>query len=144
MPLLIRNCHGILRLKLTIRKEACDEIEFWDENVNSLHFHSLGHLCNRLLSLSILTHPITPVVLSSIITIRFSIKIGVRQKVLKAQDCRLSTICLCPQASGQKNVWFTNNTSVVSIVHNGSKVKEVQFLALSIFNVCAHHQLLFT
>ena len=103
MPLLIRNCHGILRLKLTIRKEACDEIEFWEENVDSLNFHSLGHLCNRLLSLSILMHPITPVVLSSIITI-----------------------------------------SVVSIVHNGSKVKELQSLALSIFNVCAHHQLLFT
>ena len=46
----------------------------------------LGRLCNRLLSLSFLTHPITPVVFSSIMTTKLFVKlIGVRQKVLIAQ-----------------------------------------------------------
>ena len=40
---------------------------------------------------------------------------------------------------GKRVAWFTDNTSVVSIVHNGSKVTELQSLALSIFNVCARH-----
>ena len=54
----------------------------------------LGHLCNRLLSLSVLTHPITPVVLSSIMTTKRFVKIGVRQKVLKAQ-LALSNLNVC-------------------------------------------------
>ena len=32
--------------------------------------------------------------------------------------------------------WFTDNTNVVSIVHSGSKVTELQDLALRIFHVC--------
>ena len=40
---------------------------------------------------------------------------------------------------GKRVAWFTDNTSVVSIVHNGGKVTELQSLALSIFNVCARH-----
>ena len=32
--------------------------------------------------------------------------------------------------------WFTDNTNVVSIVHSGSKVTELQDLALGIFHVC--------
>ena len=37
----------------------------------------------------------------------------------------------------KKVAWFTDSTSVVSIVHNGSRVEELQSLALSIFHVCA-------
>ena len=40
---------------------------------------------------------------------------------------------------GKRVALFTDNTSVVSIVHNGSKVTELQSLALSIFNLCARH-----
>ena len=61
-----------LNSEVELMKEACDELAFWD-------------LCHRLPSLSILTHPITPAVPSLIKTTKFSIKIGVRQKVLKAQ-----------------------------------------------------------
>lgn len=41
-----------------------------------------------------------------------------------------------PNLQGKRVAWFTDSTSVVSIVHNGSKVVELQSLALSIFNVC--------
>ena len=42
---------------------------------------------------------------------------------------------------GKRVAWFTDNNSVVSIVHklNASKVTELQSLALCIFNVCARH-----
>ena len=43
------------------------------------------------------------------------------------------------ELQGKKVACFTDNTSVVRIVHNGSKVTELQSLALSIFNVCARH-----
>ena len=54
----------------------------------------LEHLCNRLLSLYVLTHPITPVVLSLIMTTKRFVKIGVRQKVLIAQ-LALSNLNVC-------------------------------------------------
>ena len=40
---------------------------------------------------------------------------------------------------GKRVAWFTDNNCVVSIVRNGSKVTELQSLALCIFNVCARH-----
>ena len=49
----------------------------------------------------------------------------------------LAVSAFAPDLQGKKVAWFTDNTSVVSIVHNGSKVTELQSLALSVFNVCA-------
>ena len=54
---------------------------------------------------------------------------------LRTVDLALSAFA--PDLRGKKVAWFTDNTSVVSIVHNGSKVTELQSLALSIFIVCA-------
>jgi len=54
---------------------------------------------------------------------------------LRTVDLALSAFA--PDLQGKKVAWFTENTSVVSIVYNGSKVTELQPLALSIFNVCA-------
>ena len=56
---------------------------------------------------------------------------------LRTVDLALSAFAL--ELQGKKVAWFTDNTSVVSIVHNGSKVTELQSLAFSIFNVCARH-----
>ena len=55
---------------------------------------------------------------------------------LRTVDISLSAFA--PDLRGKKVAWFTDNTSVVSIVHNGSKVTELQSLALSIFIVCTH------
>lgn len=43
------------------------------------------------------------------------------------------------ELQGKKVAWFTDITSVVSIVHNGSKITELQSLALSVFNDCARY-----
>ena len=37
---------------------------------------------------------------------------------------------------GQQVAWFTDNQNVVSIVHSGSRVEELQCLALDIFTMC--------
>ena len=36
MLMLIRNCHGT---QVVLTKEACDELAFWGENVDSLNVH---------------------------------------------------------------------------------------------------------
>ena len=69
-----RSMYAVVNQKLPwnfaveLTKKACDELAFLDENVDPLIFIPPGHFWNRLLNLSILTHPITPVVLSSIMT----------------------------------------------------------------------------
>ena len=41
-----------------------------------------------------------------------------------------------PSLHGTQTAWFIDNANVVTIVHSGSKVPELQDLALRIFNVC--------
>ena len=65
--------------KVELTKEACDEL-----TSTLLIFVAPGCLFNRPLDLSILTHQITLVVLLLKTSIRFFIKIGVLQRVLKA------------------------------------------------------------
>ncbi|CAH3153203.1 unnamed protein product, partial [Porites lobata] len=84
------------------------------------HSHFVSEAISDLLRtkyLSILTHQIMLVVLLLKMSIRFFIKIGVLQRVLKA---------LLGESLGL----------VVSIVHNSSRVEELQSLALPIFHVC--------
>ena len=49
----------------------------------------------------------------------------------------LAVSAFAPDLQGKKVAWFTDNTSVVSIVHNGSRAEELLSLALSIFHVWA-------
>ena len=56
-------------------------------------------------------------------------------RALRTLDLALSAFALVLQ--GKKVPWFTDKTSEVSIIHNGSMVEELQSLALSIFHVCA-------
>ena len=53
---------------------------------------------------------------------------------LKAVE--LALISFAPSLLGKQVAWFTDNTNVVSIVHSGSKVTELQDLALHMFHVC--------
>ena len=46
--------------EVVLTKEACDELAFWGENVDSLNFIAPGCLCNLLLILSVPTRRITP------------------------------------------------------------------------------------
>ena len=48
----------------------------------------------------------------------------------------LALISFAPSLHGTQIAWFTDNANVVSIVHSGSKVPELQDLALRIFHVC--------
>ena len=53
---------------------------------------------------------------------------------LKAVE--LALIIFAPGLLGKQVAWFTDNTNVVSIVHSGSKVTELQDLTLRIFYFC--------
>ena len=108
--IMTRSMYAVVNQKLLwnseveLTKEACDKLAFWDENVDSLNFHSPWAPLPSPAKLSIVTRPITPVVPSLIMTTIFSIKIGVRQKVLKAQlgeNLALSAFAL--ELQGKKN-----------------------------------------
>ncbi|CAH3128854.1 unnamed protein product, partial [Porites lobata] len=48
----------------------------------------------------------------------------------------LALISFAPSLHSMQITWFTDNANVASIVHSGSKVPELQDLALRIFHVC--------
>ena len=70
--------------KVEFTKGACDELTFWIGNVDSLNFRCPWLPFQSPARLSILTHQITLVVLLLKTSLRFFIKIGVLQRVLKA------------------------------------------------------------
>ena len=129
--------------EVVLTKEACHELAFWGENVDSLNFIAPGYLCNLLLILSVPTRRITPVVLSLTMS---TIKIF-HQKWSPAESSKSSTwrkhrtvvlalSAFAPDLQGKRVAWITDNTSFVAIVQNGSKVTELQSLGLYIFNIC--------
>ena len=124
-------------------KEACDELTFWIDNVDSLNFRcpwlpfqpparfvysdASDYACSSFIENE-----------HKIFHQNWSATEGSQSSTwreLKTVDLALSPFA--PDLQGKKNTWFTDNTSVVSIVHNGSRVEELQSLALPIFHVCA-------
>ena len=49
---------------------------------------------------------------------------------------QLAIVSLAHDLKGHKVAWFTDNENVVTIVSGGSRVKELQSLALEIFALC--------
>ena len=129
--------------EVELTKEACAELAFWSENVESLNFHcpwvplqppvkfvysdASDHACSSFIDNEhkVFHQNWSPEESSKSSTWR----------ELRTVDLALSAFA--PDLQSKKVAWFTDNTSVVSIVYNGSKVTELQSLALSIFNVCA-------
>ena len=146
-----RSMYAVVNQRLSwnseveLTKEACDELAFWGENVDSLNFHSpwatlqppakfvysdpSDHACSSFIDNyhKIFHQNWNPAESSKSSTWR----------KLRTVDLALSAFAL--ELQGKNVAWFTDNTTVVSIVHNGSKITELQLLPLSIFNVCAHH-----
>ena len=46
---------------------------------------------------------------------------------------------LALELQDKRVAWFTDDTSVVSVLYSGNKVTELQSLELSICNVCVRH-----
>ena len=129
--------------EVTLSKEACEELSFWSCNVDSLNFRcpwgplrvpvkfiysdASDHACSSFIDGE---HMIFHQNWSFVESLKSS-----TWRELKTVDLALSAFA--PSLQGNKVAWFTDNTSVASIVHNGSKVMELQALALSIFQVCA-------
>lgn len=125
-----------------LTKEACDESTFWIEN-DSFNFHCPW----------VPFQPSTRFVYSDALDYAWSSFIENEHKIFHqnwsaAEGSKSSTwrelstvdLGLSPFAlhlHGKKVVWFTDNTSVVSTVHNTSRVEKLQSLALSIFCVWA-------
>ncbi|XP_067041129.1 uncharacterized protein [Acropora muricata] len=149
--IMTRSIYAVVNQKLSwnsevkLTNEACDELAFWDENVDSLNFHSpwaplqppakfvyadaSDHACSSFMDNDhkIFDQNWSPAESSKSSTCR----------ELRTVNLALFAFALVLQ--GKRVAWFTDNNSVVSIVHNGSKVTELQSLALCIFNVCARH-----
>ena len=84
--------------------------------------------------MSILTHQITLVVHRErkICHQKWSATEGSKSSTWRERrtvDLALSAFAL--GLPGKKIAWFTDNTNVISIVHNGSRVEKLQSLALS-------------
>ena len=124
-------------------KEACDELTFWIDNVDSLNFRcpwlpfqpparfvysdASDYACSSFIENE-----------HKIFHQNWSATEGSQRSTwreLRTVDLALSAFA--PDLQGKKVAWFTDNTSVVSIVHNVSRVEELQSLVLSIFHVCA-------
>ena len=131
--------------EVELTKEACHELAFWDDSVDSLNFHSpwaplqppvnfvysdaSDHACSSLIDNNhkIFHQNWSPAESSKSST----------WGELRTVDLELSVFAL--ELQGKKVAWFTDNTSVVSIFHSGSNITELQSLELSVFNVCARH-----
>ena len=146
--IMTRSLYAVVNTKVSwdstvvLTKEACSELVFWSQNVGSLNcrcpwlplcqpaklvysdasdyacgsfIHSEGKMFQQNWS---------PVERNNSSTWR----------ELKAVE--LALISFAPSLLGKQVAWFTDNTNVVSIVHSGSKVTELQDLALRIFHVC--------
>ena len=129
--------------KVESTKEACDELTFWIDNVDSLNLRcpwlpfqpsprflysdASDYACSSFIENE---HKIFHQNWSSTEGSQSS-----TWRELRTVDLALSAFA--PDLQGKKVAWFTDNTSVVSIVHNSSRVEELQSLALPIFHVCA-------
>ena len=60
----------------------------------------------------------------------------------KLRTVVLALSAFAPDLQRKRVAWITDNTSVVAIVQNGSKVTELQSLVLSIFNICVRSGIL--
>ena len=147
--IMTRSMYSAVNQKLSwnseveLTKEAYAELAFWSENVESLNFHcpwaplqppvkfvysdASDHACSSFIDNE---HNIFHQNWSPEESSKSSM-----WRELRTVDLVLSAFAADLQ--GKKVAWFTDNTSVVSIVYNGSKVTELHSLALSIFNVCA-------
>ena len=147
--IMTRSMYATVNQKLSwnsdveLTKEACTELAFWSKNVDYLNFHcpwaplqppakfvysdASDHACSSFIDNEhkIFHQNWSPAESSKSSTWR----------ELRTVDLALSAFALDLQ--GKKVAWFIDNTSVPSIVHNGSKVTDLQSLALSVFNVCA-------
>ena len=130
--------------KVEFTKGACDELTFWIGNVDSLNFRcpwlpfqsparfvysdASDYACSSFIENEL-----------KIFHQNWSATEGSQSSTwreLRTVDLALSAFA--PDLQGKKVAWFNDNSRVVSIVvHNRSRVEELQSLALSIFHVCA-------
>ena len=146
--IMTRSLYAVVNTKVSwnstvvLTKEACSELVFWSQNVDSLNCRcpwlplcqpaklvysdASDYACGSFIHSEgkIFQQNWSPVERNNSSTLR----------ELKAVE--LALISFAPSLLGKQVAWFTDNTNVVSIVHSGSKVTELKDLALRIFYVC--------
>ena len=144
--IMTRSLYAVVNTKVSwnstvvLTKEACSELVFWSQNVDSLNCRcpwlplcqpaklvysdASDYACGSFIHSEgkIFQQNWSPVERNNSSTWR----------ELKAVELALTSFA--PSLLGKQVVWFTDNTNVVSIVHSGSKVTELQDLALCIFS----------
>ena len=147
--IMTRSLYAVVNTKVSwdstvvLTKEACSELVFWSQNVDSLNCrcHSWLSLCQPA---KLVYSDASDYACGSFIHSEGKIfqqnwspverNNSSTWRELKAVE--LALISFAPSLLGKQVAWFTDNTNVVSIVHSGSKVTELQDLALRIFRVC--------
>ena len=146
--IMTRSLYAVVNTKVSwnstvvLTKEACSELVFWSQNVDSLNCRcpwlplcqpakllysdASDYACGSFIHSEgkIFQQNWSPVERNNSSTWR------------ELKTVELALISFAPSLLGKQVAWFTDNTNVVSIVHSGSKVTELQDLALRIFHVC--------
>ena len=128
------------KAKVELTKEACDELTFWIDNIDTLNFRCPWVPFQppaRFLYFDASDYAYRFFIENEhkIFHQNWSATEGSKSSTwreLRTVDLALSTFAL--ELQGKKVAWFTDNTSVVSIII--TVVEELLSLALSIFHVC--------
>ena len=126
---------------VVLTKEACSELVFWSQNVDSLNCRCPWlPLCQpaKLVYSDASDYACGSFIHSEgkIFQQNWSPERNNSSTWRELKAVELALISFAPSLLGKQVAWFTDNTNVVSIVHSGSKVTELQDLALRIFHVC--------
>ena len=147
--IMTRSLYAVVNTKMSwnstveLSKEAYAELMFWNQNVDCLNCRSpwlppsipakfvysdaSDHACGSFIQNEnkVFHQNWSPAERTKSSTWR------------ELKTVELALISFAPSLHSLQITWFTDNANVASIVHSGSKVPELQDLALRIFHVCA-------
>lgn len=146
--IMTRSLYAVVNTKMSwnstveLSKEAYAELMFWNQNVDCLNCRSpwlppsipakfvysdaSDHACGSFIQNEnkVFHQNWSPAERTKSSTWR------------ELKTVELALISFAPSLHSMRIAWFTDNANVASIVHSGSKVPELQDLALRIFHVC--------
>ena len=140
--------YGVVNTKVSwnstveLSKEAYAELMFWNQNVDSLNCRSpwlLPCIPSKFVYFNASDHACGSFIQNEGKVFHQNWSSAERSKSSTWRELKIVELALIsfgPSLRGTQIAGFTDNTNVVSIVHSGSKVPELQDLALRIFHVC--------
>ena len=140
--IMTRSLYAVVNTKVSwnstveLSKEAYTELVFWNQNVDSLNCRSpwlLPCIPAKFVYSDASDHACGSFIQNEGKVFHQNWSSAERTKSSTWRELKtveLALISFAPSLRGTQIAWFTDSTNVVSIVHSGSKVPEVQDLAL--------------